>query len=74
MPPTDTTEAPAEFVNDEQREAHLDALRREREGYEVRGLTDRVKAVDAEIKRIGGGAKPARGRAAAAPDDDAAGE
>lgn len=31
---------------------YLAALRRERDGYERAGNTDRVKAVDAEIKRV----------------------
>ncbi|MFD0074260.1 hypothetical protein ACFVIY_17685 [Streptomyces sp. NPDC127166] len=32
--------------------AYMDALRRERAGYEQRGLTDRVAQVDAELKRF----------------------
>ncbi|MFJ6348664.1 hypothetical protein ACIQKB_04205 [Streptomyces sp. NPDC092046] len=32
--------------------AYMDALQRERAGYEMRGLTDRVKQVDAELKRF----------------------
>lgn len=36
-----------------QREAYAEALRRERAGYVMRGLDNRVKAVDAELKRIG---------------------
>lgn len=32
--------------------AYMDALQRERAGYEQRGLTDRVKQVDTELKRF----------------------
>ncbi|MEU2233158.1 hypothetical protein [Streptomyces vietnamensis] len=32
--------------------AYMDALQRERAGYEMRGLTDRVNQVDAELKRF----------------------
>lgn len=32
--------------------AYMDALQRERAGYERRGLTDRVSQVDAELKRF----------------------
>ena len=32
--------------------AYMDALQRERAGYEQRGLTDRVAQVDAELKRF----------------------
>ncbi|MER6098343.1 hypothetical protein ABT154_21295 [Streptomyces sp. NPDC001728] len=31
--------------------AYIDALQRERAGYEQRGLTNRVAQVDAELKR-----------------------
>lgn len=34
-------------------EAIVAALRREREGYVLRGLKDRVAAVDTELKRLG---------------------
>lgn len=33
--------------------ATIDALLRERRGYETYGLTDRVAAVDAELARLG---------------------
>ena len=33
--------------------AETDALRRERAGYVARGLTDRVRMVDAELARLG---------------------
>ncbi|WP_329114448.1 hypothetical protein [Streptomyces sp. NBC_01353] len=38
---------------DMQRDAYAEALRRERAGYVMRKLDDRVKAVDAELKRLG---------------------
>lgn len=38
---------------DVQREAYVTALQREREGYVRRDLSDRVAAVDAELKRLG---------------------
>lgn len=45
----------------------ITALIRERVGYEQRGLTDRVDAVDAELRAIGAdGAAPAK-RAAKRP-------
>lgn len=34
-------------------EAQIEALRRERAGYLVRNLPDRVAAVDAELQRLG---------------------
>lgn len=34
-------------------EAHVAALLREREGYATHGRDERVKAVDAELKRLG---------------------
>jgi len=34
-------------------EAYVAALLREREGYATHGREDRVKAVDAELKRLG---------------------
>lgn len=33
--------------------AYMDALKRERAGYEQRGLKDRVAQVNAELKRLG---------------------
>jgi len=36
-----------------QREAYVASLQREREGYVLRGLDDRVRAVDDELKRLG---------------------
>lgn len=36
----------------DQRAEYVQALRNERTGYEARGLSDRVKAVDAELARF----------------------
>lgn len=36
-----------------QRGAYVASLQRERAGYVLRGLDDRVAAVDAELKRLG---------------------
>lgn len=38
----------------DRRAEHVRALEEERRGYEVRGLADRAKQVDAEIARIKG--------------------
>ncbi|MER7046777.1 hypothetical protein [Streptomyces jumonjinensis] len=38
-------------------EMQIFALQRERDGYVLRGLADRVKAVDAELKRMGAAAR-----------------
>ncbi len=59
----------------------LDALKSEREGYVTRGLGDRVKQVDAQIKHYGGTAPTHRVAPAqqapeadeSAPEADAAG-
>src|SRR5215218_1460376 len=45
------------------RQAHIAALIREREGYERRGDAARVALVDAELQRIAGKGKPPRKRA-----------
>lgn len=37
----------------EQRKAYIAGLLQEREGYARRGLDDRLKAVDAELRRVG---------------------
>lgn len=48
-------------MTDQERKAHIAALVREREGYERAGKSDRVKAVDAELRRLGHeGAPPAQ--------------
>ncbi len=46
-------------LTEERREALLAALAEERRGYETLGRGDRVRLVDAEITRLGGGASPA---------------
>lgn len=38
----------------EKGDSYIDGLRKERAGYETRGLADRVKEVDAELARVGG--------------------
>lgn len=47
-------------AEDVQRNAYVTALRRERAGYELRGLKDRQAAVDAELKRLGATVSAAR--------------
>lgn len=51
--PEATVDTEAEYAA-AQRAAHVEALKAERDGYKTRGLTDRVKEVDAEIKRAEG--------------------
>lgn len=63
---TEQTETTEPAHEDGQRQSRVDALLRERAGYERRGLTDRAKGVDAELKAAGYSA-PA-GRRAAAQD------
>jgi hypothetical protein len=41
-------------MTEEQMKAQRDALHAERLGYVNRGLEDRVRAVDAELARLGG--------------------
>ena len=40
-------------------QAEIDALLEERRGYVIRGLADRVKAVDEQLARLGHKAAPA---------------
>ena len=48
-------------ITEEQRAAKIAALVVERAGYVSRGLTDRVAAVDAELRRLGAeGTTPAK--------------
>lgn len=44
----------------ETKDPRIAALLREREGYERYGRTDRVKAVDAELERLGHSEKPTK--------------
>ena len=53
----------ATHMSKEQRADQIRALITERAGYEVRGLDDRVAAVDAELKRLGHAAKKPQARA-----------
>jgi uncharacterized protein (UPF0335 family) len=48
---------------DEQTQQYIQALLRERAGYQKHGLLDRVKEVDAELKRVGYRAKAPAKRA-----------
>lgn len=54
-------------MTDQKRQAHIAALIREREGYERSGKAERVKAVDAELRRLGHEAAPPVARAARRP-------
>lgn len=51
----------------EQEKAYIVALLRERAGYEAMGFADRVKEVDAELRRLGHEAKPPAKRAEKRP-------
>lgn len=44
---------PETVAADDARDAQVRALQREREGYVLRDMPDRLKAVDAELKRLG---------------------
>jgi hypothetical protein len=53
------------------RDAHVAALKRERAGYVSNGNDERLAAVDAELKRLGGGATdvdPVERAVASAPE------
>ena len=49
-------------------QAEIDALLDERRGYVVRGLADRVKAVDAQLARLGHRVAPEAAVKAPAPE------
>jgi hypothetical protein len=51
-------------MNNEQKKAYITALLYEREGYVRYGNKDSLKAVDAELSRLGHQAKPPAARAA----------
>lgn len=54
-------------MNQNEKQARIEALIAERRGYEARGLDDRASAVDAELRALGAeGATPAK-RAAKRP-------
>lgn len=57
---TDTVDTDEAEVAAAQRGAYVEALKVERDGYKTRGLTDRVKEVEAEIKRAETGAPKGR--------------
>lgn len=50
-------------MNETEKAEKIAALLREKAGYEQRGLTDRVAAVDAELRAIGAEAAPPAKRA-----------
>lgn len=52
-----------EIKTDEQKAESIANLIEERRGYVARGLDDRVKAVDEQLKRYGYEAKPPAARA-----------
>jgi len=54
-------------MTNEQRQARITALLRERVGYEARGDKDRVKAVDAELAAYGAEGKAPAQRATKRP-------
>lgn len=51
-------------MTNEQQKAQIKALLRERAGYQQKGLSDRVKAVDEQLSRLGHKGTPPAGRAA----------
>lgn len=53
-----------EFVNDEQKKAHIASLLKEQEGYEERGNSQRAGEVAEELRRLGDSAQRAAKRAA----------
>lgn len=58
-------------MTDQKHKAHIKALLRERAGYERAGKTERVKAVDAELRRLGHNAAPPAERATKRPQPTA---
>lgn len=48
----------SDFVNDQQREAYINSLLRERDHYEAKGDKAGVKDVTEELQRLGAEAKP----------------
>lgn len=50
-------------MTDEERKAKIEALMEERRGYMVRGLTDRVAEVDAQLQAFGAEGAPKAKRA-----------
>lgn len=54
-------------MNEAEKAEKIAALLDEKRGYEMRGLTDRVAAVDAELRAIGAEGAPPAKRAAKRP-------
>lgn len=57
----------SDFVNDQVRDAYINSLLRERDGYEAAGNTAGVKDVTAELQRVGAESKPKAKRAEKRP-------
>lgn len=54
-------------MTDEEKARHIASLVNERRGYEMRGLTDRIRAVDAELHLLGQSASTPAARATKRP-------
>lgn len=54
-------------MTDEEKARHIASLVNERRGYEMRGLPDRVRAVDAELHSLGEKASTPAARATKRP-------
>jgi hypothetical protein len=59
-----------EFINDERRDAFVSALLAERDAYKAKGDETNVKAVTAELQRLGVEAKTKTTRAEKRPVKD----
>ena len=57
----------SDFVNDQVRDAYINSLVRERDGYEAAGNKEGVKDVTAELQRVGAESKPKAKRAEKRP-------
>ena len=54
-------------MTDEEKARHIASLVNERRGYEMRGLTDRVRAVDDQLRALGEKASTPAARATKRP-------
>lgn len=54
-------------MNENEKQAKIEALIEERRGYAARGLDDRAAAVDAELRALGAEGAPPAKRAAKRP-------
>ena len=54
-------------MTDEEKARHIAGLIRERKGYELRGMNDRVQAVDDQLRTLGEKASTPAARAAKRP-------